>query len=222
MRMSRRVKGVLVIVLLALMINLPLATSYATERHVRRSGVDVTATVVGSSTSGSGADVRYVLAFELPEEIDPARSRFPAEVDAATFAAATASGVIRVRVLEDRPTAYLVEGRVVRHGALWTTLVADALLLGLVLLLVRSGRYSASPGTLHLEAIADLSHPDGPSGLEDLGDGTSLVTGTVVETSADEVVLEVAGDRAVVILDGHHNPIPVGAPALARGRLLES
>lgn len=249
MGLSRRLRAGLMVALLALMINLPLAFSLSTARRVSTDGVDVQATVVRTWVAGSGEAQRHWLSFTLPEQIDPQQVESAAEVEPAVRAAAAADGTVTVRVLPDRPTAYRVEGQVVHRGGLWTTLAADALLALLVLVLWRTGRYSERPALLRMEALADLAAADPPadradvdpgaggapdapgpgdapakrgrSGRLDLADGTCELRGTVVESSVHEVLLDLPDGQALVILDGHANPVPEGGSALARGRLLE-
>lgn len=226
MSLSRRGRALMVLALLTLIINLPLVTSLATERQVRRHGVDVSAHVVRTWTVDSGADRAFWVSFTLPERVDPGQTEYAAQVVPDVYAGAR-DGALAVRVLPDRPSAHLVDGRVPHRTGLWLTLAADALLALGALLLWRSGRYASRPEDVRLEAVGDVeADPDGTSpgadeGLTELADGTWRARGTVVRASADEVVLDLVDREAIVILDGHQNPVGPGEAAVARGRLLD-
>lgn len=219
--MSRRRRALVMLALVFLMINLPLLTSLATERRVRTDGIDVSADVVRSWVVGSGEDRALWLSFTLPAEVDRSGTEYASEMASEPWAVAKAQGTVLVRVLEDRPSAHLVDGGVVRRTGVWITLVADALLALLVVALWRSGRYADRAEPVRLEAVTDLAAVAAAAGLVELGDGTWEARGTVVTSSADEVELDLADRRAVVILDGHKNPVAEGRPAVARGRLLD-
>ncbi|HQR28093.1 MAG TPA: hypothetical protein PLP61_13725 [Nocardioides sp.] len=227
MNLSRRGRALMVLALLTLIINLPLVTSLATERQVRRNGVDVSAQVVRTWTVDSGADRTFWVSFTLPERLDPGQTEYAAQVVPDVYAGAR-DGALAVRVLPDRPSAHLVDGRVAHRTGLWLTLAADALLALGALLLWRSGRYSTRPEDVRLEAVGDVeadpgdgASPRTDEGLTELADGTWRARGTVVRASADEVVLDLVDREAIVILDGHQNPVGPGEVAVARGRLLD-
>ena len=114
----------------------PLVTTLVTRAQIERSGVDVTATVVQTTKNGDA----YLVAFRLPEEIDPDQDTYSAEVDQATYEKVGASKEIGVRVLEDRPEAHRVEGEIRSKAPYVTVAVADALVLGVGLWWVRHGR----------------------------------------------------------------------------------
>jgi hypothetical protein len=220
-RSPRRSRGILLVVLVVLFVNLPLVQSTWTRWRVDTAGTDVTAEVTGDRVLRDGDEQRYWLGFRFPEEVDPEGAQWSAEVDEATYDEAVDSGEIEARVLPDRPSAYRVEGQVRRPTGLITTLVADAVLLVVGLLVWRSRRRTRGlGGGLVLTAVEDLR--PGPPGaeLKQVEGDLHTVRGVVWRVSDDEVVLDL-GDREVrVLLDGHDNPIDSGEPAEVRGRLL--
>jgi hypothetical protein len=217
---ARRRKKVLLLLVLVAFINLPLLHATWTDWRVARSGVDVTAQVTGHDVLGDDGDPRYWIGFVFPEDIDPDGSRWTAEVDRATYDAAVESEQVEVRVLEGRPSAYEVEGQVRHWAGLVTTLVADAVLLAVVLLVRRFGR-RAVPPPVRMSAVGDLE-PSPPGAVMEQLDGTLyLVRGEVADSDPDEVVLDVGAQEVVVILDGHRNPVALRESAQVRARLLE-
>ena len=120
---TARTRRLLFVVAVLLVLTLPLVSTLITRARVERSGVDVTATVVETSRNGDA----YLVAFRLPEEIDP---------DQKTYSSRGRAGVVRegrgeqtkitVRVLEDRPTAHRVEGEITNKAPYVVMVVADA------------------------------------------------------------------------------------------------
>lgn len=216
----RRTSRIVLVGLMVLFVNLPLVHSTWTRLQVDRSGTDVTAEVVGHRVLRPDDDPRYWLAFRFPESVDPQQAEWSAEVDRATYDEAVAQDAVEARVLPDRPSAYRVEGQVRRPLALVTTLVADGILLGIILLVRRRGRRSR-PGPLRMSAVGDVEAcPPGPV-LEQVGGTLYLVRGEVAAMDDEEIVLDL-GDREVeVVLDGHRNPVGYQQPAQVRARLLE-
>ena len=82
---GRQVRLLLVLGLLLLMINLPMALSLSTERRIASDGVDVVATLVDAEASGSGEDLRHVVSFRLPPEVDPDQAVLGAPVTEEAF-----------------------------------------------------------------------------------------------------------------------------------------
>lgn len=237
MSRGRRIKAALLAASLFLMINLPLLTSLATAHRITTDGLDVTAEVLDTAARGSGSEARYLVSFRFPATVDATLRAQAVRVDRSTYDAARTQGTLAVRVLADQPTAFRAEGQIVGHTALWSTLVVDAVLAGLLLLLARTGRYSGRD-TLRIEATADLrTDPvtdqitDQSTGqITDWGsdpawseseDGTWQALGSVEEITSHEVVLDLGDRRVVVVLDGHAADVALGDQVLARGRLLE-
>lgn len=214
---SRR-KALLLLALLVLLVNLPLAHSTWTRSRVERSGVDVTATVTDTREMTSGDETGYLVEFRLPADIDPEQGLWTARIDAPTHAQAVETEQLAVRVLADQPSAYVVEGQVSGRIGLWITLVADLCLLLIGLLLVRfRGR---SVAFLELVATEDLVRCRPGAALERIDGLTYVVAGEVLEIGDDLVVLDL-GDRHVrVHLDGHVNPAGHQQPVRVTGRMV--
>lgn len=210
----RRTRHLVVLVLAAALVNLPLLHSSWTDRRVERSGVDVQATVVDHATVGD----QHLLTFRFPESLDPEQRSWQADVDPTTYDLAVDTGGLGVRVLADQPAAYRADGQVDSNVLLVVTLVADALLLLVALMLWRYG----GRGRRRLEAVAvaDVERSAPGSALDLIGGETYLVRGEVSVVEPDHVVLDL-GDRSVrVRLDGHRNPVGHQQPAQVRARLL--
>jgi hypothetical protein len=216
---SRRVRRVLLVVVLVAFINLPVLHSTWTSWRVDRSGTDVSAALAEHRVVSPDDDPRYWLGFRFPDEIDPGRQVWSAEVDRATYDAAVAERTVEVRVLADNPAAYRAEGQVRRWFGLVTTLVADAILLLIVLLVWRYGGRSR-PAPLRMAAIGDVERCPPGVVFEQIEGTLHLVRGEVVEIGDGEIVLDLGEREVVVVLDGHHNPVGHQQPAQVRGRVL--
>jgi hypothetical protein len=140
----RRRKNVLFVVVLVIAINLPLVLSTWTSYRVDSAGTDVRAPVTATRMLGTDADPHLWVSWRFPEDVDPDGGTWAAEVDRDTWTAAREAGSVTVRVLEGDPSKHRAAGQVRRYAGLWTTLVADAL-LALVLLLVWRSRPIRSP-----------------------------------------------------------------------------
>lgn len=214
-RISRS-SWVLIAVVIAL-VNLPLVHSTWTRSSVERSGVEVVADVTEARNLGSAETPSWWLSYRLPEAIDPEQAIWSAEVDAAAYDKAEEGGTVPVRVIEGRPATAIVEGEVRSSTGLIGTLVADAVLLVMLLLLWRfRGRGRREVETV--EALEDVALARPGASWEDLGDGTVRVTGEVLERDDHEVVLDVGEKLVRVVLDGHANPVGYQQPAQVRVR----
>lgn len=136
MRISR--SSWALIALMVALVNLPLVQSTWTRAAVERNGADVVAEVTEARNLGSADDPSWWLSYRLPKELDPEQLSWPAEVDAAAYDKAAEAGTVPVRVFERKPEAAIVEGQVRHWAGLITTLVIDALLLGLLIVLWRT------------------------------------------------------------------------------------
>jgi hypothetical protein len=214
---TRRVRTWLLLVLLAVVVNLPLVHSSWTSSKVDGSGVDVTAQVTGDAVRDGG----HWLEFTFPEDIDPDQRTWSAEVDAAVFDEAVASGEIGVRVLEGDPSAYRVDGAVEGNGVLVLALVADALLLVALLLLWRfRGRMGPLRTELRAVALGDVVRCRPGVLFDRIGGEEFLIQGEVVELEPGTMVLDLGDRRVVVALDGHANPVGYQQPAQVRARMI--
>jgi len=216
--MTRRTNRILLVVVLVAFINLPVLHSTWTRWQVDRNGTDTTAEVVDTRVLGDEADPSYWLVFRFPEDIDPDRVPWSAQVERETFEGAGAEGSVEVRVLEDRPAAHIVEGQVRNPLGLIITLIADAILLAILLLVWRGRR--TRPVPIRIAAIGDVERCPPGAVLEQIEGDLYLVRGEVTGIDGDEIVLD-AGERDVlVILDGHRNPVGYQQPAEVRGRIV--
>lgn len=214
-RRRGRGRSALLVVLLAVVVNLPLVHSAWTRHRVEASGVDVTGTLVDDRVVGGDT---YFLFFRFPEDVDPDQRTWEAEVGEDAYDEAVASREVAVRVLEDDPSAYRVDGDVESRAALVVTLLADLVLLLIALLLWRYG----GRGRPNLRAVAleDVGRCAPGTLLERLQGEDYLVRGEVLELGDGEVVLDVGNRSVVVLLDGHANPVGHQQPAEVRVRLI--
>jgi hypothetical protein len=216
--MSRRTNRILLVVVLVAFINLPLLHSTWTRWQVDRNGTDTVAEVVETRVLGEDGDPSYWLEFRFPESIDPDRVLWTAQVDRETFDEASAQRSVEVRVLEDRPAAHIVEGQVRNRVGLLITLIADAILLAILLLVWRAR--PTRPVPIRIAAIGDVERCPPGGVVEQIEGDLYRVRGEVTGIDGDEIVLD-AGERDVlVILDGHVNPVGYQQPAEVRGRIV--
>ncbi|MGH3308025.1 MAG: hypothetical protein ACRDOX_10095 [Nocardioides sp.] len=216
--MTRRTNRILLVVVLVAFINLPVLHSTWTRWQVDRNGTDTVAEVVDTRLLDEDADPSYWLVFRFPEAIDPDQLAWSAQVDRPTFEEASAQRSVDVRVLEDQAAAHIVEGEVRNRVGLLITLVADAILLAILLLVWRAR--PTRPVPIRIAAIGDVERCPPGGVLEQIEGDLYLVRGEVTGIDGDEIVLD-AGERDVlVILDGHHNAVGYQQPAEVRGRIV--
>lgn len=217
--MSRRTNRILLVVVLVLFINLPVLHSTWTRWQVEHNGTDTVADVADTRVLGDPADPNYWVVFRLPEDIDPDRLAWSAQVEKDVFEKADAEGSIDVRVLESRPAAHVVEGQIRNPLGYIITLAADAIIL-LILWLAWRSRGRRRPVPIRIAAIGDVRRCPPGAVLEQIEGDLYLVRGEVTGIDGDEIVVD-AGERDVlVILDGHRNPVGYQQPAEVRGRIV--
>lgn len=209
---TARRRRLLFVAAIVIALTLPLVASLVTRARIDSSGTDVVATVADAGRNGES----YVVAFRLPEDVDPDQVAYSARVSKAAYDRAVDSGTITVRVLDGRPEAHRAEGEV-RDNTQYVVMGAG------ILVVLAIGWWWANRGrrrpTVRIRAVAPLE-PAGPDDLGSLGGVPGDVyeaVGTVVSTGDDAVVLDVGERDVVVHLAGHPNPVPVGSPARARG-----
>lgn len=218
--MSTRLKSILWLVLLVVVINMPLVQSTLTRRNVEQNGTEVTATLVEHDVLGDASDPAYWISYRLPKDVDPDRLPWAREVERTAYDEAVASGQVTVRVIEGSPETARVEGQYVSRAGLYMTLGADLLILALVLLLWRFGRYGR-PEPLRLEAVGDVTTAEPGDAIEEDPSGTVTVRGEVQEIDGHVVVLDTGSRRAVVVVDGHEVRVEVGQQGQVPGRRVE-
>ena len=217
--MRSRRGGILLLLLLALVVNLPLAHGAWTDARLDRDGVDVTATVVDHGTLPPEDDPRYFLDFRFPADIDPDGRQWSVGVSRAEYDEAVATERVEVRVLPDSPATFRVEGQKTSGLVVGLTAFADLILLAMILL---TWRFGSSLGRrrpdLRMVATDDVQRCRPGSELEQVGD-LWVAKGEVVERSDETVVLDLGDRRVVVELAGYANPVGYQQPAQAVGRM---
>jgi len=208
-----RLKNSLLVALVVVMINLPFLHGRWQDHRLDQDGVDHTAAV----TDHEERDGKLFVSFEVKETADQPAIAGEVRVDQATYDDAVATNQVTVRSLPGSATVWRVEGEVQTNLSLVITLVADAFLVVLVLLLVRFG--SRLRQEMVLIATEDLERCP-PGSVLDQVDGLRFVVCGEVETiEDDEVVLDLGDRRVRVILDGHHNPAGYQQPVRATGTM---
>ncbi|ABL79655.1 MULTISPECIES: hypothetical protein [unclassified Nocardioides] len=208
---SGRRRSAFVLLLLAVLVNLPFVHSTWTDAKVERSGADVTATVVDHREPDW-------LSFRFPAEIDPDQRTWSVEVEEPTYDEAVGTGRLEVRVLEDDPSAYRVDGALESRVPLVATVVADVVLLLLALLMWRFGGRLRS--SLRAVALGDVERCPPETLLERLQAEDYLVRGEVLEVGPDRVVLDLGNRTIEVLLDGHHNAVGHQQAAQVKARMI--
>jgi len=211
---KRRTRYLLVLVLAAVLINLPLLHSTWTDQRVERNGIDVHATVLEHRTVGG----QHLLSFRFPESVDPDQRSWQADVDETTYDHAVGTGEVGVRVLEDDPSAYRVDGQVTSRSLLVMTLLADVLLVVSALLLWRLG--GRRRPQLRAIAVEDVERCAPGSALDRIEGETYLIRGEVTAVEPGQVVLQLTDRSVLVYLDGHQNAVGYQQPAQVRARLV--
>ncbi len=212
---NSRTRRLLFVLVMLFVLTFPLVNSLLTRARIERDGVDVTATVAKAVDD----DGRYVVAFRLPEKIDPEQVSYSAFVSRATYDTARTTEEVSVRVLEDEPRRHHVEGEVYSKSPWIFTLVADAMVLIVGLWWVKVGRRRP---TLKLLAMRDVEAvgDEEPTSLE--RDSGEMYTAVGRVTAVDGSSLTMAlDDRSVVVrLNGRDSHVEVGSVARAWGMLV--
>ncbi len=209
--MTGRLKNVLLVGLVVVMINLPFVHSTWQQHRIASDGVEVAATVTDHDDDGR------LVTFEVAETDDQPGFGGTVGMDEASYDDAVVSQRVRVRVLPGSSTVWRVEGETHSGVGLVITLVADASLLVLVLLLLRFG--SRLRQDMVLVATQDLERCPPGSVLDQVDGLRFVVCGEVEAIEDDEVVLDLGDRRVRVVLDGHHNPAGYQQPVRATGTM---
>ncbi len=213
--LTRRARGLLLLLLVLVMVNLPTLIGTWNRAQVERSGEDVAARVLQTRDTDSGV----LVSFTYPEDsgIDTGTA-YAVEVDRETGERAEETGTLNVRVRPENPATYVVDGQVRDRSALVLPLVLNGLvlLIGLLLWRVR-GRTRPE---LVLRAGGDLEAGEAEPLLERVAGLEYVVQGEVVWVEDGELLLQVADRRVRVLLDGHANPVEVGGDARVQGLMV--
>jgi len=205
---------VLVVVALVV-VNAPFLLHQYQLHRARTEGVHTTATVASVSISGDDA----IVAFRLPEDLDPSQDLHTVKVDRATGATAARTQELDVQVLRGHPDVFHVDGQVRSWGGWFFTGLADVLILLMLLLSWRLGGRLRRP-PLEAVAVTDVENGDEGSLLDKQDDGTYLINGEVAETRSESLVLRLRDRDVTVHLREHHNPLSVGDRAQVRALLV--
>jgi hypothetical protein len=212
---ARKWLSVALVAFIAFTINFPLLHSTYLRWQVERSGVDVVAEV----TETREVDGDLLVVFTVPG--DGRREPFEnavAEVDAATYDKVTQTDQLDVRVLPDDGGAFIVEGQVTSRLGLVITLLADAFLVAMTVLMLRFR--AVMRVELVLRATEDLERCAPGSRLDRITGLRYVVSGEVAELGDDEVVLDLGDRRVRVLLDGYANPAGYRQPVQAIGYMV--
>lgn len=123
-------RRLLLILLVAVVVNVPWAHQRWSEHRLDTRGQDVEARVVASGEVNG----RYFLDFTFARSVDPERERFGARVDEQTWQRARETKVLAVRVLPGDPSTHRPEGEVTTPVLGWVALGSDLILLLVVVL----------------------------------------------------------------------------------------
>jgi hypothetical protein len=210
-----RWRRVLLVAVALVVINAPYLLHEWQLHRAATDGVDVTATVSGVSLSGDDA----LVAFRLPESVDPGRDVRTVRVQRDVGAAAARTHELDVRVLRGHPSVFHVDGQVRSWGGFLITAVADLLIVVMLLLAWRLGGRIRRPA-LEAVAVTDVESGEEGSLLDKQDDGTYVINGEVAEASDRSLVLRLRDRDVTVHLRDHHNPFAVGARARVRALLV--
>ena len=120
------------------LVNLPFVHQTLIDREVASKGREVSAEVLDGRTIRG----RHFVDYRLPEDVDPARTRYSARLDDETYAAAKDSRLLTVLVVPGDPSANRPAGQVPSRLFAVVALTADVVLvLGAVLYWRRRRRW---------------------------------------------------------------------------------
>ena len=121
---------VLLFLLVALLVNLPYSQERWNDHRVAADGIEVEAAVLGERDTGDG----FLVDYQLPEDIDPRRTRYSAAVDRPTYDNAQATDLLAVRVLPSDPDVNRPLGLVPSSLFKVIAITADVVLLAIALI----------------------------------------------------------------------------------------
>ncbi len=212
---NARTRRLLFVLVMLFVLTFPLVNTLLTRSRVDRDGLDVTATVAKAVDD----DGRYLVAFRLPEDVDPEQVSYSAVVSRTTYDKARTTDQVSVRVLQDEPRRHHVEGEVYSKSPWIFTLVGDAIVLVVGLWWVKVGRRRPN---LKLLAMRDVeaSAEDDEAGLTPETGDMYAVVGLVTASDGSSVTIALDDRQVVVRLNGHDNHVEDGSVARAWGLLV--
>jgi len=212
---NARTRRMLFVLVMLFVLTFPLVNTLLTRSRIDRDGVEVSATVAEAVDD----DGRYLVAFRLPEDIDPEQVAYSAHVSRATYDDARATEKVSVRVLEDDPKRHHVDGEIYSRAPWVFTLVSDAIVLLVGLWWVRVGRRRP---TLKMLAMRDVeaAADDDLAGLNPESGDLYVVVGPVTAVDGSTVTLALEDRQVVVRLNGYDLHVEVGSEARAWGLLV--
>ena len=110
------------------LVNLPFVHETLTERKVAGQGQEVAALLIDTRTVRGHHYVDY----RLPDDADPKRTRFSAEVDATTYEQARESRTLPVRAVPGDPASNRPDGQVRNATFVVVAVLGDAVLLAIL------------------------------------------------------------------------------------------
>src|SRR4051794_19541007 len=203
------------VIVAAVLLTLPLVSTLVTRARVERSGTEVTATVIEVAND----DGRYLVAYRLPEGVDPEQQSWSRVVDRPTYEKAATTRRITAKVLGDRLSANRVEGQVDSLAPYVVTGISVGLVLLVGLWWVKVGRRRPPVRMLAQTALAAADTEERPALTRKDGELYEAV-GPVASAEDGRVVVDVGDRRVEVVLGGYANPVAVGGSVRARGPLI--
>lgn len=216
---SRRGVWLFAFILVALLINLPVAHTAWTRHRIAENGITTSVEVIDAEGVPDDDPEVWFLTYRFPEEIDPERREFNAEVDEETFRFAQTSDQVEVSYLEGNPGAHVVEGQVTRRFQLVLVALGDAALLVFLFLYLRFGRRDT---TLRLLATSDIERSRSEAyAVSQVSGDEWVVIGEISKIAGDVITLVSGAGREVeVTLGEHENLVGYQQPCQVRGREL--
>ena len=115
----------LVLLLAVFLVNLPAVHQAWTDHQIASDGTDVEAVVLEARTING----RHLVDYRLPEDVDPAGTKFSASVDEPSYELARDTDRLAVRVIPGRPGANRPDGEVSSPVLVVAAVGADVILL---------------------------------------------------------------------------------------------
>ena len=212
---TSRIRRLLVVLVMLFVLTSPLVNTLLTRARVERDGVDVTATVAQAAVD----DDRYLVAFRLPEDVDPEQVSYAAVVSRATYEKARTTKQVSVRVLEDEPRRHHVEGEVYSTSPWVFTGVADLIVLVVGWWWVNVGRRRPNLTMLAMRDVEAAGEDDEAGLAPETGD-MYVVVGPVVASDGSSVTIALVDRQVAVRLNGYDLRVDVGSLARAWGLLV--